>query len=121
MSVETMNEDILKSKCEALKKNELIVIKFTADWCGPCKQIKELCRQFEKTKPSSIQYYEINIDESIDLYMKLKKMKMVNGIPALVAYKGGPKEHWYIPDGFHLGSEKKGLIQFFDNCVKFVS
>lgn len=117
-----MNEEILKLKREALKKNELIVIKFTADWCGPCKLIKEICKQFEKTKPSSIQYYEINIDESIDLYMKLKKMKMVNGIPALLAYKGGTKEeHWYIPDWFHLGSDKKGLLLFFDNCVKCVS
>ena len=52
MSEEPMNEEILKLKREALKKNELIVIKFTADWCGPCKLIKEICKQFEKTKPS---------------------------------------------------------------------
>jgi thiol-disulfide isomerase/thioredoxin len=118
---ETLNEYTLKLKCEALENNELIVIKFTADWCGPCKLIKDMCIQFEKTKPSSIQYYEINIDESLELYMKLKKMKMVNGIPALLAYKGGTKEYWYIPDEVHLGSDKKGLLQFFDTCVRYVS
>jgi len=118
---ESLNETTLKLKCEALEKNEMIVIKFTADWCGPCKNIKDLCIQFEKTKPSSIQYYEINIDESIELYMKLKKMKMVNGIPALLAYKGGTKEYWYIPDEIHLGSDKKGLLQFFDRCIRYVS
>jgi len=118
---ETIDEHSLKLKCEALEKKELIVLKFTADWCGPCKQIKDLCNQFEKHKPSSIQYYEINIDESIDLYMRLKRMKMVNGIPALLAYKGGTKEHWFIPDEVHLGSDKKGLLQFFDNCLKYVS
>ena len=53
--------------------------------------------------------------------MRLKKMKMVNGIPALLAYKGGTKEHWFIPDYVHLGSDKKGLAQFFDNCIKYVS
>jgi thiol-disulfide isomerase/thioredoxin len=118
---ESLNETTLKLKSEALEKNEMIVIKFTADWCGPCKNIKDLCIQFEKTKPSSIQYYEINIDESLELYMKLKKMKMVNGIPALLAYKGGTKEYWYIPDEVHLGSDKKGLLQFFDTCVRYVS
>jgi hypothetical protein len=53
--------------------------------------------------------------------MRLKRMKMVNGIPALLAYKGGAKEHWFIPDEIHLGSDKKGLVQFFDNCLKYVS
>ena len=118
---ETLNEGTLKIKCEALEKNELIIIKFTADWCGPCKTIKSMCLDFEKNKPSSIQYYEINIDESIDLYMKLKKMRMVNGIPALIAYKNGSKEHWYVPDAFHIGSDKKGLNVFFANCIKHVS
>ena len=118
---ELLNETILKSKCEALGEKDMIIIKFTADWCGPCKLIKDMCIQFEKTKPSSIQYYEINIDESIELYMKLKKMTMVNGIPALLAYKVGIKEHWFIPDEFHLGSDKKGLVQFFDKCIKYAS
>ena len=118
---ELLNETILKSKCEALGEKDMIIIKFTADWCGPCKRIKDMCIQFENTKPSSIQYYEINIDESIELYMKLKKMKMVNGIPALLAYKGGTKEYWYIPDEVHLGSDKKGLSLFFNNCLKYVS
>lgn len=118
---EPLTEDILITKQKALKNKELIVIKFTADWCGPCKLIKDMCMEFEKNKPSSIQYYEINIDESIDLYMKLKKMKMVNGIPALIAYKNGSKEHWYVPDAFHIGSDKKGLNVFFANCIKLVS
>ena len=118
---ESLSEDTLKLKCEALGEKELIVIKFTANWCGPCKQIKDLCNQFEKHKPKSIQYYEIDIDDSIELYMKLKKMKMVNGIPALLAYKRGVKQHWFIPDEFHLGSDKKGLASFFDKCVAYVS
>jgi thiol-disulfide isomerase/thioredoxin len=118
---ELLNETILKSKCEALGEKDMIIIKFTADWCGPCKLIKDMCIQFENTKPSSIQYYEINIDESIELYMKLKKMKMVNGIPALLAYKVGIKEYWFIPDEFHLGSDKKGIVQFFDKCIKYAS
>lgn len=118
---ESLNETTLKLKCEALEKNEMIVIKFTADWCGPCKNIKDLCIQFEKTKPSSIQYYEINIDESLELYMKLKKMKMVNGIPALLAYTNTEKDHWYIPDMSHLGSEQTGVEHFFNECIKYVA
>ena len=118
---ELLNEDILKSKCEALGEKQLIVIKFTADWCGPCKKIKDTCTRFEQVKPKSIQYYEIDIDDSIELYMKLKKMKMINGIPALLAYTNSSKEHWYVPDKCHLGSEQAGVELFFNECIKYVA
>lgn len=120
MNNEVLNETLLRNKIAQLNDKELIIIKLTADWCGPCKSIKDICKQFEDSKPSSIQYYEIDIDESIDLYMKFKKTKMINGIPALLAYTNEDKEHWYIPEMCHLGSEKTGLVNFFKDCLKYV-
>jgi hypothetical protein len=115
-----IGEQELKHKLSLLKEKELIIIKFTATWCGPCKVIKPLCNQFLEKKPNSIQYYEIDVDESIELYMKLKKMKMLNGIPAIIAYKGGMKEHWFIPDDTHIGANVKQLEEFFIKCLKYV-
>ena len=117
---ETVSEEDLKKKQSLLGDKELIVIKFTATWCGPCKVIKDCCNKFLAIKPNSIQYYEIDIDESLELYMKLKKMKMVNGIPALIVFKGGIKEHWFIPDDIHVGSNVPQLEQFFMKCLKYV-
>ena len=104
----------------SLPETSLIVLKFTADWCGPCKSIKAECEQFQKTAPSSIRYYEIDIDESLELYMILKRNKMVNGIPALLAFKGGERERWYIPDDSQLSSDKKQLAAFFNRCLGYV-
>ena len=118
---ELINEEVLRTKVSKLQAKELIILKFTAQWCGPCKKIKTLCSNFEKVKPDSIQYYEIDIDESLELYMKMKKMKMLNGIPALFAYSNSTKEHWYIPDLCHLGSEQTGLEFFFNECLKYVA
>ena len=118
---ETVSEEALKTKVSKLQAKELIILKFTAQWCGPCKKIKHICSSFEQIKPASIQYYEIDIDDSIELYMKLKKMKMINGIPALLAYTNSSKEHWYIPDKCHLGSEQAGVEFFFNECLKYVA
>ena len=118
---ETISEEVLKTKVSRLQAKELIILKFTAQWCGPCKRIKSICSSFEQMKPESIQYYEIDIDESLELYMKLKKMKMINGIPALLAYTNSTKEHWYIPDKCHLGSDQVGVEFFFNECLKYVS
>jgi len=118
---ETISELDLRTKQALLTEKELIIIKFTATWCGPCKVIQPYCKEFLANKPSSIYYYEIDIDESLELYMKLKKMKMVSGIPALIVFKGGFKEHWFIPDDIHLGSNVAQLEQFFLKCLKYVS
>ena len=120
-TVITVSEEELRHKQSLLGEKELIIIKFTATWCGPCKVIKECCKKFIAVKPASIQYYEIDIDESLELYMKLKKMKMVNVIPAIIVFKSGIKDHWYIPDDTHVGSNIPQLEQFFIKCLKYVS
>jgi hypothetical protein len=53
--------------------------------------------------------------------MKLKKMKMINGIPALLAYTNSSKEHWYVPDKCHLGADQVGVELFFNECLKYVA
>ena len=117
---EIITEDVLRAKVSQLADDELIILKFTAGWCGPCKNIQNICLAFKQSKPKSIQYYEIDIDESIELYMKMKKMKMLNGIPALLAYTNTHKDYWYIPDKCHLGSDKSGVELFFNECLKHV-
>ena len=117
---QTISEEDLKHKQSLLGEKELIIIKFTATWCGPCKAIQPHCLKFLANKPNSIQYYEIDIDESIELYMKLKKMKMVNGIPALIVFTSGIKDHWFVPDIIHSGSNAHQLEQFFLKCLKHV-
>ena len=103
--------------------NQLIIIKFTAEWCGPCKTIKNDCLKLREQLSNNIGYCEVDIDEHIELYAYFKQKKMVRGIPALLAFKGGKEnlEHWYIPDDSIIGADKDGLLKFFqrcDNCAK---
>ena len=45
---------------------------------------------------------------------------MINGIPALLAFKDGIKDIWYIPDDSILGANKDE-IKFFDRVIKYVN
>ena len=116
----TIDSNKLISLQSKLDPKSMIIIKFTADWCMPCKNIKETCESYIKNLPKNIIFYEIDIDESLELYMKLKSYKMVNGIPALLAYYDGEKENWYISDDSHLGGNMKGVKDFFERCLNYV-
>jgi thiol-disulfide isomerase/thioredoxin len=94
--------------------NETIILKFSADWCQPCKKIKPLCEQWFAKLPSNVLIFDLDIDESLDLYMSLKKYKMTNGVPTILAYHTRPKEdRWYIPDDSVSGGDLNGVDKFF--------
>ena len=102
------------------KQNKHTILKLTADWCRPCKTIKDLAIQqvanivMRLERP--VECYEINIDNSLDFYAFMKKHRMVNGIPVFLFYKAGNTE--YIPDDSVTGANPPDIVAFFDICAK---
>lgn len=118
---ENINEEKLKQLQNELKKGELLIIKFTADWCAPCKGIKPICDEFVKKIPESIKFFEIDIDESIELYMKLKKYKSVIGIPAILAFKPIERDNWFSCDDCVLNGNKDEVVSFLNRCITYLN
>jgi thiol-disulfide isomerase/thioredoxin len=92
----------------------LIVLKLGAEWCGPCKQIKNVVHAFFATSPAQVVCGDIDVDQSFDFYSFLKSKKMVNGIPVLLCYKKGNVT--FIPDDIITGSDPGELHNFFKRC-----
>lgn len=102
---------------EILKQNQgVIVIKFGAEWCRPCKMIESDVVQYMEKMPSTVQCYIIDVDESIELYGFLKQKRMINGIPAIFAYYKGNLN--YVPDDIVVGADKSQIRMFFERCIE---
>ena len=112
-----LNIVTLEKVQKELESNQILIIKFTAEWCGPCKGIKPICEKCISNLPQHILFQEIDVDESIELYSFLKTKKMVNGIPAILAYFAGEKDSFYIPDDSVLGGDKKQVESFFQRIL----
>jgi len=97
---------------------ETTILKFTATWCGPCKNIAPTITQLNNhytAKKTNYEYIEIDVDECTDLYVFFKKSKMLNGIPTVMSFKKceyTPEGFW-VPFGTFSGSSPKDVINFF--------
>jgi thiol-disulfide isomerase/thioredoxin len=93
----------------------VIIIKLGAEWCGPCKKIEHTVTEWMKRMPrESIQCIILDIDESFEIYATLKQKKMVNGIPAILAYYAGNIS--IIPDDIVVGADLNQIQLFFERC-----
>ena len=93
-----------------------IVLKFGAEWCGPCKMIAPLVEQWKTKLSDNVEYYDINVDNSVEIYGYLKARKMVNGIPCILVYKQGNTT--YIPDDAALGANEMDINHLFTGIIQ---
>lgn len=98
-----------------LNNNGLIIIKFSADWCRPCKLIEQQVHYYFSRLPNYIQPIIVDIDASFDLYALLKRKKMVHGIPAILMYKRYNTS--FIPDEIVNSSNREEIDIFFQKCL----
>lgn len=96
----------------------LLILKFGATWCEPCKRIEPIVEK-RFTELSLYNHHPItcsmiDIDESFDLYAFLKTRKVVKSIPAIVCYL--PDNETVYPDDIVNTSDEKEVNAFFDRC-----
>jgi thiol-disulfide isomerase/thioredoxin len=103
---------------EILKRNPgLMIFKYTANWCKPCKTVKTLVdSHFETMSSKTILCFDVDIDENFDLFSYMKTKKMMKGIPTLMAYKQGTTS--FVPDDSISGTDVNEIIAFFTRCRK---
>lgn len=101
-------------------KSHIIILKFTANWCGPCKRIQNLVESHFNNLPENAIIFELDIDDpaNIPLYSTLKSKRQLKGIPGIVAfYSDVERPFWYVPDACVNNANVPSINNFFKNAI----
>jgi len=105
-------------------KNHVIILKFTAKWCGPCKRINGLVESHYKSLPDNVLIFELDIDDQLNmpLYSFLKSRRQLRGIPGLLAYYGNiDRPFWFVPDNCVNSANITAINHFFNSAAQIAN
>jgi thiol:disulfide interchange protein len=114
MGIESVNEFRV-----ILNENKsLVILKFGAEWCGPCRRIEPQLHQWFNRMNAlpGVQTFLIDIDENFEIYAYLKNKKMLIGVPAILMYSRDNGS--FIPDDSVNTSNEMEIEKFFLRCIE---
>ena len=78
--IELTSQDFDQKKSE----NELLLVDFWAEWCGPCKSMHPIFSRMAK-KYKSVRFARVNVDNAQDIARRYG----VQSIPTFIMFKNG--------------------------------
>ena len=76
-----MKEISVSELKERIENKETMLVSFSADWCGPCKVLKEELNKVESETP----IYRINAEEDADF----SRTYSIRSVPTMKMFKEG--------------------------------
>ena len=99
--IELTSQDFDQEKA----KNELLLVDFWAEWCGPCKSMHPIFTRMAK-KYKSVRFARVNVDNAQDIAMRYG----VQSIPTFIMFKNGEVANTMVgavgEPGIHMSCKK---------------
>ena len=107
-----------EAKKIALVTNKLIIIDFTAIWCGPCKKMERDTWQSQEIQSLLKNFVMVKVD--IDTNMPIAQQYAVNGIPYIVIADGSGMEISSF-SGYKSVKDLTAELQYFARSTEPIS
>ncbi|WP_149525868.1 thioredoxin [Sphingobacterium hotanense] len=90
---------------ELIQGNKVVLVDFSAAWCGPCQTLAPILKEVKEEIGDSLSIIKIDVDRNQALAAKFQ----IQGVPTLILYKNG--EQVWRQSGLLQRSELVKLIR----------
>lgn len=94
---------------EVLRKYDLVLVDFWADWCGPCKMLAPIIDELAREYAGRLVFVKVNVDRN----RRLAERFAIMSIPTLILFKNGKPVDVVV--GWH---PKPALKEFIDRYLQ---
>lgn len=98
MAVTSLTESTFDE--EVGSADEVVLVDFWAEWCGPCKMIAPILEEIATEHAGKVKIAKVNVDDNPDLARRFDVMS----IPTLIVFKDGE------PQKRMIGAKGKGQL-----------
>ena len=84
---------------EVLESDELVLVDFWAEWCGPCHAVSPVLERIAEER--SLKLVKVNIDENQELALRYG----IQSIPNMILFEQGQ------PKANAVGAMPKGMLE----------
>lgn len=70
---------------ELIQKNKIVLVDFSAEWCGPCQTLAPILKEVKEYFGDQLAVIKIDVDKN----QALARNFFVQGVPTLILYKDG--------------------------------
>ena len=74
-----------KTFSELVKSDELLLVDFSAEWCGPCKMMPPILKEVKNKLGSKVNIIKIDVDKN----PKSAAQFQIKSVPTLMLFKSG--------------------------------
>jgi thiol:disulfide interchange protein len=107
-------EESQESKVE-YNKDDIIVIQYSAKWCGPCNVLKANIKSDQELqeflKKETKGYFIVDVDDKDERTLAWLSLEKPTSLPTVVAYKFRNKK-WTVADKFISARPSKYVLQW---------
>lgn len=94
--MENITKDLFNDKISnfdnddwSFKGNKPVIIKFSAEWCGPCRMIAPILDEINTELDGKVDFYQVDIEDQYELASKFN----IRSVPTVlfIPMEGDPK------------------------------